>query len=64
MPQGTEAMVAGETDSEKPWKEKAIHALNGIVFAGGTVGTSEWSTEGMTSDCGTLSGKSRVQVAA
>ena len=49
---------------EKKKKKKAIHALNGIVFAGRTVGTSEWSTEGMTSDCGTLSGKSRVQVVA
>ena len=45
--------------------KKAIHALNGIVFAGRTVPpVTEWSTEGSTSDCGTLSGKSRVQVVA
>ena len=49
---------------KKKKKKKAIYALNGIVFAGWTVGTSEWSTEGMMSDCGTLSGKSRVQVVA
>ena len=49
---------------EKKKKKRAIYALNGIVFAGRTVGTSEWSTEGMTSDCGTLSGKLRVQVVA
>ena len=49
---------------KKKKKKKAIYALNGIVFTGRTVGTSEWSTEGMTSDCGTLSGKSWVQVVA